>query len=50
MDINKDITDELTPDELQELIMLANEESDKDVVPLEEYKTATERWRTSSDK
>ncbi len=41
-----DITDELTPYELDELITLANESSDKDTVSLDEYKKATERWRT----
>ena len=43
-----DITDELTPYELNELITLANEPSDKNSVSLEEYKKATERWRTKS--
>jgi len=41
-----DITDGLTPFELNELITLASDTSDKDTVSLEEYKKATERWRT----
>ncbi len=40
-----DITDELTPYELNELITLANETADKDTVSLDEYRKATERWR-----
>ena len=43
-----DITDDLTPYELNELITLANEPSDKDTVSLSEYKKATDRWRTGS--
>ncbi len=43
-----DITDELTPYELSELITLASESSDKDTVSLNEYRKATERWRTIS--
>ena len=41
-----DITDELTPFELNELIELANEPTDKDTITLSEYKKVTERWRT----
>ena len=46
MQTRTDITDELTPYELNELIALANEPSDKDSVSLSEYRKATERWRT----
>ena len=42
----EDITDDLTPYELNELITLANEPSDKDTVSFEEYKKVTDRWRT----
>ena len=41
-----DITDELTPYELDELIALANDTSDKDTVSLSEFRKPTERWRT----
>jgi hypothetical protein len=43
---NADITDDLTPYELKELISLANEPTDKDTISLDEYRKATERWRT----
>jgi len=46
LDSKKDITDELTTYELKELIALANDTTDKDTVTLQEYKKATERWRT----
>ena len=41
-----DITDDLTPFELNELITLANEPSEKNTVSLTEFRKATERWRT----
>ena len=41
-----DVTDELTPDELKELITLASESTDKNTVSADEYRKATERWRT----
>jgi len=41
-----DITDELTPAQLKELLALANDTSDKNTVSLAEYRKATERWRT----
>ncbi|MCF8450115.1 MAG: hypothetical protein K9G49_09625 [Taibaiella sp.] len=43
---NADITDDLTSYELEELISLANEPTDKDTISLDEYRKATERWRT----
>ncbi len=43
-----DPTDDLTSYELNELITLANEPSDKNTVSLNEYRKATERWRTKS--
>lgn len=43
-----DITDDLTPYELNELITLASEPTDKDTISLEEYRKATEKWRTKS--
>jgi hypothetical protein len=43
---DKDITSELTPEELHELITLANEPNDKDTASLDEYKKTTQRWRT----
>lgn len=47
-DKSVDITDGLTPYQLKELETLVNEPSDKDVVTEEEYKKATEKWRTKS--
>jgi hypothetical protein len=44
----KDPTDDLTPYELNELVTLANEPSDKDTVSINEFRKATERWRTKS--
>jgi hypothetical protein len=41
-----DITDELTPYELHELVTLANEPDNKNTVSLDDYRKATERWRT----
>lgn len=46
LDSKTDITDELTPYELKELIALANDTTEKDTVTLQEYRKATERWRT----
>ena len=43
-----DITDHLTPYELNELLTIASEPTDKDTMSLEEYRKATERWRTKS--
>ena len=43
-----DLTKELTPYDLTELITLASEPSDKDTATLDDYKKATERWRTKS--
>jgi flagellar biosynthesis/type III secretory pathway protein FliH len=48
LDKKMDITDDLTPYELNELLTLANEPSDKETVTLQEYRKATERWRTKS--
>ncbi len=39
-------TDSLTPFERSELIALASDTTDKDTVTLEEYRAATQRWRT----
>ncbi len=41
-----DITDSLTPEEKEELITLANEPDEKDTHNLEEFRKATQRWRT----
>lgn len=41
-----DLDKELNPSDLEELIMLANEPSDKNTVSMDEYRKATERWRT----
>jgi len=41
-----DITDELTPDQLSELMALASDLSDKDAVSLDAYRQATKRGRT----
>ena len=43
---NPDVTDELTEEQFNELKELAEEGDDKDVMTLEEFKKATERWRT----
>lgn len=43
MDSKTDITDELTPYELKELIALAKDTTDKDTVTLQEYRKSTER-------
>lgn len=41
-----DITDNLTPEQLQELTELSAEDDLKDTQPLDEFKKATEKWRT----
>ena len=41
-----DITDNLTPEQLQELNELSAEDDLKDTQPLDEFKKATEKWRT----
>jgi len=41
-----DITDQLTPDELNELTTIACEPLDKETISLEDYRKATERLRT----
>lgn len=43
---NKDITDGLNVEQLQELKFLSEEEGAKDTKTLEEFKHATQRWRT----
>ena len=42
---NKDITDQLSSEQLKELEMLANEDELKDTVSLYEIKKATDKWR-----
>jgi hypothetical protein len=42
----RDITDELTPTELEELKLLASETTHENTVSLDEFKKATDRWRT----
>jgi len=41
-----DITDKLSEDQLKELKELAEEPDKKDTQSLEDYKKATDRWRT----
>ncbi len=43
---NNDITDQLSSKQLKELEMLATEDDLKDTVTLEEFKKATEKWRS----
>ena len=43
---HNDITDELTPFEFSELRALASEPTDENTVSLEQYRAATQRWRT----
>ena len=43
---NKDITDGLNDEQLQELKTLSEEEGTKDTQTLEEFKKATQQWRT----
>ena len=44
----KDITDDLTEDQLQELISLCEEPAEKDTISEEEYKILIARWSTNS--
>ncbi len=41
-----DITDNLTPEQLQELNELAAKDNQKDTQTLDEFKKATDKWRT----
>jgi len=41
-----DITDELTGEQLKELKTLAEEDENKNVQTLDEFKKATDQWRT----
>ena len=41
-----DITDDLSEEQLQELKTLAEEDEEKDTHTLDEFKKATEQWRT----
>ena len=43
---NKDITDGLNDEQLQDLKSLSEEEGTKDTQTLEEFKKATQQWRT----
>ncbi|MEO7488621.1 MAG: hypothetical protein ABIU77_16035 [Ferruginibacter sp.] len=43
---NTDITDGLNDEQLQELKSLSEQESTKDTQTLEEFKKATQQWRT----
>jgi hypothetical protein len=43
---NNDITDHLTPYELNELLTITSQPTGDDTISLEEYKRATEKWRT----
>ena len=43
---NKDITDGLNEEQLKELKTLSEEEGTKDTQTLEEFKKATQKWRT----
>jgi succinate dehydrogenase flavin-adding protein (antitoxin of CptAB toxin-antitoxin module) len=47
--MQKDITDGLSDEELEELRQLIEEPDDKDTMTWEEYKKATEKWRRPSD-
>ena len=42
---NKDITDQLSSEQLKELEMLANEDELKDTVTLDGFTKATDKWR-----
>ncbi len=42
---NKDITDQLSSEQLKELEMLVNEDELKDTVTLDEFTKATTKWR-----
>lgn len=41
-----DITDELTDEQIKELKQLSEEDESKDVNSLDEFKNATQKWRT----
>jgi hypothetical protein len=41
-----DITDKLSEEQLRELKVLAEEDENKDVQSLDEFKKATDQWRT----
>ncbi len=41
-----DITDELTEKQFQELKALSEEPADKDVMSVDDFKKATQQWRT----
>ncbi len=41
-----DVTDDLTPYEFNELVTLANESNEQNTISLNEFRKATERWRT----
>lgn len=41
-----DVTDNLTEEQLKELISLSKEEEWKDTMTLDEFKQATQQWRT----
>lgn len=41
-----DITDELTDEQIKELKQLSEEDESKDVDSLDEFKNATQKWRT----
>ncbi|RXK58909.1 hypothetical protein ESA94_16100 [Lacibacter luteus] len=43
---NNDVTDHLNSKQLKELEQLANEDDFKDTVTLEEFKKATDKWRS----
>ena len=43
---NTDITDELSEEQLQELKTLAEEDESNDTHTLDEFKKATDQWRT----
>lgn len=42
----KDIVDDLSPDQLKELISLVNEPAEVDVINEIDYQNATARWRS----
>ncbi|HUH33352.1 MAG TPA: hypothetical protein VLZ28_05320 [Daejeonella sp.] len=42
----KDIVDDLSPDQLKELISLVNEPAEVNVISETDYKNATSRWRS----
>lgn len=43
---HKDALAGLKPYEVEELISMAKEPSDKDIISEEEYRAATDKWRT----